>query len=315
MKMINNYLNSFESYLPEDTKTEVRAELESSILEQTDDMESELGRQLNQLEQEQLLLKIGHPMRVAAAYLPNQELINKDFYPAYKKSLYTALTVFGVLTILLIVPFNLFKGEVIGSLISIVSSLLETGVWVFASVTFIFYLMQKNGVSLEQIYAWSPKHLKYSVKKVPLSRFETGFEMIFEGLFLIWWNNLFNAESLIIDSELVQNISMSPEWQSVFWVVNVSVGVSILLNFYKLIVSAWNNISIVTNIIIAIADIVIILFILQFEQLIVIESVEIGSLDWKVIGWTIQFNIKIFLTIISMMAVWDIYSGVKKLRA
>ncbi len=47
MKMINNYLNSFENYLPEDSKEEIRAELESSIYAEVDDMKEALGRDLS----------------------------------------------------------------------------------------------------------------------------------------------------------------------------------------------------------------------------------------------------------------------------
>ena len=81
MQMITNYLDSFENYLPDESKDDVRAELESSILAQIEDKQLEIGRELNLQEQEQLLLKIGHPMRVAAAYLPDQQLINKDYFP------------------------------------------------------------------------------------------------------------------------------------------------------------------------------------------------------------------------------------------
>ena len=75
MQMINNYLNSLESYLPDQLKKDVREEFEASIYDQFEERQEELNRDLTEIEQEELLVKIGHPMQVAARYLPNQKLI------------------------------------------------------------------------------------------------------------------------------------------------------------------------------------------------------------------------------------------------
>ena len=84
--MIDNYLDSLESYLPDSLKKDVREEFEASIYDQFEEQQEALSRDLTLEEQEQLLLKIGHPMQVAARYLPNQKLIGESFFPAYKKS-------------------------------------------------------------------------------------------------------------------------------------------------------------------------------------------------------------------------------------
>ena len=75
MNMINNYLDNFEKHLPEESREEIREEFEASLLGQIEDQESQLERPLNEQEQEDLLLKIGHPMKVAAGFLSNQQLI------------------------------------------------------------------------------------------------------------------------------------------------------------------------------------------------------------------------------------------------
>ncbi len=314
MQMITNYLNSFENYLPDESKEDVRAELESSILAQIEDKQLEIGRELNLQEQEQLLLKIGHPMRVAAAYLPDQQLINKDYFPAYKQSLEIALVIFCILTILVTIPFSLSIGSIIVGLIQLSYSLLETSVWVFSSVTLIFYLMQKYGASLDEIYAWSPKQLRYTSKKISLSRIEVIFEMLFEGLFLVIWNRLFTSEDVFIDSDFLQSISMSSEWQSVYVIVNLLVGLSILLSLYKLLVSGWTKVGLIASIGIGLVDIALIIYILQFDQFIVVESSAKSELDWQQIGWSIELNIKILLGIIGLVTAWDVVSGIKKFK-
>ena len=219
-----------------------------------------------------------------------------------------------ILTILATIPFSLSIGSIIVGLIQLSFSLLETSVWVFSSVTLIFYLMQKYGASLEEIYAWSPKQLRYTSKKISLSRIEIIFEMLFEGLFLVIWNRLFTSEDVFIDSDFLQSISMSGEWQSVHVIVNVLVGLSILLSLYKLFVSGWTKLGLIASIGIGLVDIGLIIYILQFDQFIVVESSAKSELDWQQIGWTIELNIKILLGIIGLVTAWDVVSGIKKFK-
>jgi len=314
MKLINNYLDSFENYLPEESKAEIREELESSILGQVEDLESQHGRPIDQQEQEQLLLKIGHPMRVASAYLPHQELIGSDYFPAYKKTLDIALVTFGILTFLSFIPFSIADFSFIGGLIGLFFSLIETSVWVFTSVTLAFYLIQYYQVNLDEIYAWSPKQLQYSSKKISLSRLEIAFELVFESLFLVFWVSLFQGTLLLQDNFVAENLSLSDEWLSVYWLVSVVVAASILLNIYKLVSSGWSRIGLILNIILGFVDIAVILYILQFDHLVTTDLAQGGEVDWHLVRWTIELNIKIFLAIVAAVALWDIYSSSKKLR-
>ena len=98
--MINNYLDSFENYLTVENHKEIREELEASLLDQIEEKEEQLSRPLNKQEQEELLLKLGHPMKVAAGFLPNQQLVSAEYFPAYKKVLIIALWIYGIITVL-----------------------------------------------------------------------------------------------------------------------------------------------------------------------------------------------------------------------
>lgn len=86
MGMVERYLDSLAAHLPEEMRKDVRDELESTIQEQIEDRESQLGRKLNGNEIEGILKQLGHPMRIASAYLPDQHLIGPEAYPAYKRA-------------------------------------------------------------------------------------------------------------------------------------------------------------------------------------------------------------------------------------
>ncbi len=319
MKMINNYLNSFENYLPEDNKEEIRSELESSIYDEVDDMKKQLGRDLSQDEQETYLLKLGHPMRVAANYLPNQELINKDYFPAYKKALELSFVIFSIIILLNSIYLNFEDLSIIGFIVDVFWRILTLSVYVFVSVTVFFYLMQKNNYDLNKLYSWSPKELTSSGKKVPLSRFDRFFEMMFEGIFLAFWNYLFYSKQVFIvpsfiDNRILQNISFSPEWQSLHWIVNVLVGASFILNAYHFLSGHKNTWTTLINISNNLLSIAVLIFIASFDQFIVVESFEVADFNWQKVVKTFNLNILVVLGVIALVTLWDIYSDVKRLK-
>ncbi|MCW8998467.1 MAG: hypothetical protein OQK04_07110, partial [Kangiellaceae bacterium] len=178
MQLITNYLDNIKDHLPEELQQEVCDELEASIYGQVEDKQEELNRELNEKEVEKILLQIGHPMRVASAYLPGQEVVGKELFPAYKKALEITLTVAFIIIILTMVPGLFETRSIIGSAISIFAEMIDTSLYVFAVVTLIFYLMGYYGVDLNEIYAWSPKDLKGKAPKLKISRVETGFELV-----------------------------------------------------------------------------------------------------------------------------------------
>lgn len=319
MKMINNYLNSFENYLPENSRAEVREELESSILEEVEDMQETLGRELSLQEQEDYLLKLGHPMRVAAGYLPNQELINKDYFPAYKKALEISLTIAAIIILLTSIHLNFEDLSIIGFLFDVFWRVLDISLDVLVIVTLVFYAFQKNNYDLNELYSWSPKDLTSSGKKVPLSRFNHFFEMMFEGLFLVFWNHLFYSDEILINvpfvgSEIIQNISISPEWLSVHWIINALVGASLLMNAFHFLMGHKNRWTTLINLANNVISIAVLIFIATFDQFVLIESVSLGDFNWENIIKGININIFIILAFIGAVAVWDIVSDVQRLR-
>lgn len=315
MKMIDDYLNSLESFLPDDLKQEVRDELEASIYAQLEDECAELGRELDQHEQETLLRKIGHPMRVAAAYLPNQELVGNEYFPAYKRSLQMALSIALVVNLLAASSELLTGGHVLRSVFGVLGNLIQVGLWIFAVVTLIFHLLQKYGVGLAEIYAWSPKDLKAHKAGRSLSRLETFFEMVVEILFLAWWLNLMNWPASSVGSDRVGlDVSMSPEWTAVFWTVNMIVGSSIFLNVYKLIIAGWDRFSLTANLAINAATLVVLIQISRFENHVIISgSGDVAAQLAR--AMTVENNVILsVLAGVALYVIWESYCNLKELR-
>lgn len=314
MKMITNYLNTLESYLPEESREEIRQEFESSLAEQIDDKNNALGREMNEQEQESLLLEIGHPMRVAAGYLPHQELIGSGYFPAYKQALQIALSVFAVITLLSTIPFKLNNGGIFTAAFSVFWNVAEVSLDVFLVVTGVFFLMQRYEFDLNELYSWSPKKLSARGKKISLSRFGVFFEMLFEALFLVVWNQLFFAKQVWIEHELIQNFSMSSEWSAVFIAVNFAVGGSFILNIFKLVNAHWDRWLLQTNIGIDAVSLALLAYILQFDQYLILDSTELGGYDWPNLKDVAELNIRIVIGFIMAVTLWDGYSHYKNLH-
>jgi hypothetical protein len=169
-------------------------------------------------------------------------------------------------------------------------------------------------VNIDFLYAWSPKQLSGSGKQLPLSRVETAFEILFVGLFLTWWNSLFGAESVFVQTELVNQLTMSESMHALLWPVNVLGMLSIAISLYGFIKAGWNRNSLILNILLGLAYLVVIIIMLQFDQYATLESLqEPGIIVTKIVEHMV-LNVRITLGIIAAFVIWDIYASFRKLK-
>lgn len=82
MDMIDRYLSAVATQLPQDERADIVAELRDLILSRFEAKEEELGRALNEDEQEAILREIGHPLVVAARYRKGPDsLVGPELFP------------------------------------------------------------------------------------------------------------------------------------------------------------------------------------------------------------------------------------------
>ncbi len=315
MKMIKNYLNSLESYLPDEMKQEVRQELEASIYGQIEDQVEQLGRDLTEAEQAVLLQKMGHPMKLAASYLPNQELISGDYFPAYKKSLEIAIIIVVLLKFLIAAPQIFSSGHVIGSAMGFFWGSFETALWVFAWVTLIFYLLQTNKVNIDKLYAWTPNDINLSHPKISIKRVDTIFELIMLVVFVAWWNNILSFPADFSQDGITNlQISFSSDWSMVFFPVNIIMGLSIGLSLYKLIIAGWDKLALYSDILLNIATLIALILISQFENFVVVANITTEPESIEKALFVVDNIVYSSISIIAIIVIWESYSNFKKLK-
>jgi hypothetical protein len=96
MDMIDRYLNAVAAQLPQDERADITAELRDLILSRFEAKEEELGRALNEDEQEAILREIGHPLVVAARYRKGPDsLVGPELLPYWLFGVKAGLMVLG----------------------------------------------------------------------------------------------------------------------------------------------------------------------------------------------------------------------------
>ena len=75
MKVLEQYLKSVRSCLPEAQRDDIVNELSENIHAQIEDQEAELGRPLGEADVEAILKQHGHPLLVASQYRQDQRSV------------------------------------------------------------------------------------------------------------------------------------------------------------------------------------------------------------------------------------------------
>src|ERR1700692_2777164 len=113
MELVDRYLKAVGSYLPAAQRDDITKELSENIRSEIEDKEAELGRPLNEAEQEAILKKQGHPLLVAGRYRQDQrslafgrQWIGPVIFPFYIKVLTFNLGIsFTVVTMVFVALF------------------------------------------------------------------------------------------------------------------------------------------------------------------------------------------------------------------
>ncbi len=316
MKMITNYLSNLESYLPEDMQQDVREELEASIYGQIEDLKEQLGSEPDEYDVASILQKMGHPMRVASTYLPNQQLIDSDFYPAFKDSLQKVMLVFLVIQLLNIAP-ELFSGDLtIRGVLSWTLDLAGSAISALGLVTFTFWLIAKYDAKacLAQIYRWSPQELKAKHSKLPLKRIDLLFDLLFHFLIIAWWNNFISIPIGDNPANIINAISMSDDWASVTLTVNFILGASILISLHKLFVAGWQKLTLVATICMDLVILGVLSEISRLDNHFIVDEVVRESAKWQKNFWMADYALWTFMALIVVIMIWDIYYCNKRLK-
>jgi hypothetical protein len=222
MTILELYLKSVRSYLPEEQRDDIIKELSENIRSQVEDKEAELGRPLTDPEMQAILKQHGHPLLVAGRYRQDhrslsfgRQLIGPDLFPFYAKVLKFNL---GITSVVLLVIFSaLFASRQSVTISGMFTALLYQTLIQFATVTLIFSLLDKQFAKFPE--KWNPHdpnypynvNLKFLKESKSVPRLESISQLIALAISLVWLRAIQESPFYVL-GPAAAFLKFSPVW-------------------------------------------------------------------------------------------------------
>ena len=226
VELLDRYLQAVSSWLPNEQRADIVAELGEDLRSEVEEKQRELGRPLDEADLCALLERRGHPMWVAETFLPKRYLIGPAVLPIYWRALKIALACVVTVMVVLYVVFAKILENAPPALAHPGFWLWQLGLWTFAYgglFTMIFALVERSQTSARAAGHWDPRD-PHALPKAPVDpvaqqrqelRVSAIVEAVVDILALAWWLDVHAP----VMPEL--GIVLTPVWQSLHWPIAV----------------------------------------------------------------------------------------------
>jgi hypothetical protein len=198
MEFLDRSLQAVKFWLPKAQKQDIIEELSEDIRSQVEEIETELGRKLNEGEVETILKRLGRPVLVASRYSPQQYLIGPLLFPIYRFVLQLVALFYLVPWVLVWIGFVTLDPDyrarhagwsLVGELAALWGPLWLTAFFAFGAVE------------------WDPSKLPAVRDPNQISRASSIFELAACTVFCVWWIQL---RSPIVLGQSAVRITLAP---------------------------------------------------------------------------------------------------------
>jgi hypothetical protein len=281
MQLLDRYLSSIRSCLPEAQREDIIDELSVNLHSQIEDQEAELGRPLTDGEVEAILKQHGHPLIVAGRYRQDQrnlsfghEIVGPTLFPFYIRVLMFNL---GITSVIMLVIFTalFFSGQVVTAS-SIFPALFYQVVIQFGVVTLIFAIANRHWKQHPD--RWDPRNLKhlwhpaFAIQGEPkpgskgdsarVSRFDSVAQLVALSVSLVWLRIAHGAPFLIF-GPAAAFLRPAPVWQDFYWPVVAIAFLGIVQAFINLLRPDWLRLMVLYRALTAAAWMIILFFLMK----------------------------------------------------
>ena len=305
-ELIDSFVYQVGQYLPESQRAEISSDLKQSIFEEIESVVEREGRGASEDELLEVIGRFGHPIKVANSYLPQRHLIGPEIFPVYSRALRTLLT----LAVVGIVVFSLGMSASSDwqiSVWSLLGSSFDILIWMAFVITVVFILLEYGGERLNWYENWDPRDLARNAVG-PIDRSDVITNLISEGFFLLWWNDVIVLQNFIPDN--VVPIYLSDVWEPYGLALNLIFGLSFLIHAYVLVLGNWRKFAMKAEVVLFSATAALGVALLTSGTLIEMptELEEAISLEF------IDNIVRTVLAVVILFTMWDILKGLKMWR-
>jgi len=289
-QILEKYLNSVRSCLPEAQRDDIVRELSENLHAQIEDEENKLARPLRDAEVEEILKQHGHPMVVASRYNQEKrsvafgpELIGPVVFPFYLRVLRFNLGISAV--VLFVVAVALFFGGHAMTAGNLLPAIFYQVIIQFAIVTLIFAVADRHLKKQPESWnyrdaehLWHPtfsfeNQAKSKAKRDSgrVSRLDSVAQVVALGVTVMWLRVAQGAPFLIF-GPAAAFLRPAPIWHQFYWPVVGIACLGILQGLINLVRPDWLRVMVAYRALTAIAWIAILYFVLKAGPLVVLTS-------------------------------------------
>jgi len=179
MELIDRYVQEVGRHLPRKKRSDIQAELQSTLI---DTLEGRVEGEPSQDDQVELLKEFGPPQKVAASYWPEgQYLIGPRLYPLFRMVVGIVVIVFVIVQLVLLGVAEVFNQEVLSflSVLDIFGEMIGSAFTAFTIIVIVFAVLQRFDVRPETEQEWDPRDLPAIEEMDTINRGGTVAEITF----------------------------------------------------------------------------------------------------------------------------------------
>ena len=244
MTLLDHYLRAVKIYLPKGPEgNDILSELSELLQTKLEERESELGRPLTEVEQEEVLAQHGNPTLVASRYGATghglafgRQLIGPELFPLYRAILLaqfscTIVVVFGIA--LLSERGELRLMRFLGPMLFqfILSTAIFTSIDAF-----------RRRERARESWTFPPTYLQ------SIPRWQSAAGLACLSLTAVWWAALPYAPALILGSA-TDRLALAPAWNLVYWPLLLALVIGMTQRLANLLHPEWNWLQPVTRLV------------------------------------------------------------------
>jgi hypothetical protein len=221
MDLLDRYLAAVAALLPTAQREDIVAELRDTLLNQMEEQEAELGRQLTANEREAVLRAFGHPIAVAGRYAASRTLIGPELYPFYMFAVKGLLILAAAVTAIPLVISVIIGGEnAAGGLSHFLSGFITSAMTLIGVATVVAAGIERGWIPVGGLLDWKVADLPSlggQGKRKLKSRFEASFELAALLLFILWWTGAVEAPWSPAIGKHGLFLAATSIWTTLYW--------------------------------------------------------------------------------------------------
>lgn len=160
LNLTERYLRAVAAQLPAAKREDIVAELRDLLMTRMEAREAELGRPLNEAEEEAVLRDFGHPLAVASRYGETQGLVGPELYPWWLFGVKAGLAVLAAITLVGVVVRGLIGDVTVGQAITQgLHGLLQGAVMIVGFVTIAGFIVERQATRPRFLTRWRVQDL------------------------------------------------------------------------------------------------------------------------------------------------------------